>query len=360
MRLRAAVLLVAAVGIAAASCSEHEQIRSETEHLSIEYIDREPLCPGSLGDLEAQLAHVAGFLGVGIPHRIHVLYGESVGEEYCNGAAGCTWGTGASTRVASSGLALNHELVHAVRWSNGVHGTRFVEEGLAEFLGVTPPQSLVVNVDAPTISPGPAVLFDAPWNSIGFEDYGTAAHFLAWLIEDVGASPVVAFLNDARYTNADDPSGAFAAVLGRTVTQAEMAWREEAPAEYRWGTKCVPDRIVPWEADGLSIMGVLDCDDAKTRGTVGTGPLSYPITCFELSEPMSLHLGMVGDNVTAQLFTVECAAETGLSAEHYQRHSVDGGESMTFLFAPCLWAIAIVEDGGETVPFELRIEPGEG
>lgn len=322
--------------LCAAGCGEAAPGGFVTEHLIIEPTDSEVVCRGTLDDLEAQVVRVAGLLDVEVREPIEVYYGASAVEERCRdipGIGGCTDGLYDETFVASGFISLYHELVHAVRFSNGIRGPSFFEEGIAVVLsGFRPyPYSLMAMADRVPSEQGPATLARGA-GRIDPDDYGVAAHFMAWLIATRGQAEVTAFLNDPRLADAVDV--VFTDHFAVSLDDAEQDWRATSEPTYTFGEVCDPARALAWSGDGLTYGGRLACEAARVSGPE-LGFIATRGACVPLERPEMVRVELVASSGEVTLrHQDDCLAVGPLPAEYYQDKRLDAGETITAPFAP--------------------------
>lgn len=334
------------------ACAPAEPIVILTEHLHIEPSDSDTVCRGSLDNMEALLGHVATFLMVEIPSPIRLFYGDTAVSDHCGeGLGGCT----SPTRVFAKGFSVYHELVHAVRFVGRVPGTRFFEEGLAVVLSGFQPEAQSVEIDAGATLLGPVELNAIPWDDRSFSDYGIAAHFVSWLIDEFGQEAVARFYNDEGYMSRKAEGLAFEEAFGLTLAEAEDAWRSASPLRYEWGENCDPARRVEWSGATLEYKAELDCE---AEGALGPGP-SENVTvvgaCFNVEAAATLQVDFVADAGTLTILLESCAPVGGLTPEHLQTKIVEAGASLALPFAPCTWELVVTAPRAQPSVASVRI-----
>lgn len=328
------------------------------DHVDVHPSDEDRVCVGTLDDMESSIEAFTGFLGIELQQRITVYYGASAVEEHCPpGFGGCAWPVDGRAAVAAPPQAIDHELVHAVRYASGIRGRRFFEEGIAiyvsalfssgvEFLG-TP--------SAPD-ERGPLQLSALPSQDITFDDYGTAASFTMWMFETIGEGPSLAFFGDSRYADSTDVEAAFTEHLDRSIAQADAQWRA-AENVASLGELCRGAIAVPWSPDGIVFESALDCDEHDTLGPVN-GALSHRRLCVEIPAAVALDITLEGAAGEVYLRGDNCAPNQGLEAEAYQDKHIDAATPERHEFAACTWVVVLTgEPDGRGGPITLRMTP---
>jgi hypothetical protein len=352
---RCVLVLLCVVG-----CGEDTPAGFVTEHLIVEPTDATMVCRGTLDDLEAQLVRVAAALDVEVQDPIDVYYGPSAVGEHCSQrpgvhVGGCTYGYGADTFIASEFLSLYHEIVHAVRHSSGPTGPSFFEEGLAVAFAGFRPFGVVLarQSDALPSEHGPAALARAA-GRLGRDHYGTAGHFITWLIATYGQETVSAFLKDTRLADAVDE--AFADHFAVTLEEAELDWRATSELQYALGQACYPERALRWDGDALEYAARLSCDEPYVLGPFEGDLIGTRGACFPLDRAGMLSVEMVAKSGEVTLRRQDdCLAVGPLSAEHYQDKRIVAGETLDAPFAPCTWEISVVTDLASPTDLALRL-----
>jgi hypothetical protein len=337
---RAPSLLLGALG-----CGDPAPASFVTEHLEVFPSDSEVICRGTLDLLEAQVVRVAGILRVELPPgRIRVDFGESAIEEYCGtDYGGCATGLYDDTRVVADDSSAYHELVHGVRWANGLRGTRFFEEGLANVLSGFHPFGIVYYGDAQEFPRSPAMLATAAWDEVTHDDYGLAGHFMSWMFTTFGEDVVAEFFNDAASMSAETVDAAFAEHFGLSLAEAEAVWRATSEDEYVWGARCDPSAALAWSGSVLEFNTRLACDEPRTLGPGYGVTLSNVSNCFYLDQSGPLRVEMIADAGKTTIQNQGCHS-AGLTADYFQPKVIAAGESLEFPFAGCTWEILLATD----------------
>lgn len=342
--------------LALVACRGEERPVFVTEHLVVEAHDSDVICQGTLDDMEAQVQRVADLLGVGLPSTLRVRFGTSAVEALCDeDQGGCARGLGADTRVSGDYFSIHHELVHGVRLVNGVKGTQFFEEGLAEVLGVVTPAAYDLSLSAADAELGPAALASRPRGEFTTSDYATAAHFLAWAIDTHGMETVVAFLVDEDYTTAKSVEVAFERHFGLSLAEADQAWRMTSDVEYVLGGVCDPTRELVWTGEALEWEQRLDCENHDTLGPVVTGHIATRTFCFSLATSGVVRVEFEAPAGEVFFRSDGCEEATGLTPEHYQTKTVGAGEALELPFAGCTWSVLVWRPEAEAMDFSLRL-----
>lgn len=326
-----------------------------TEHLAVAAYDSDMICGGMLEDMEAQAQRVAGILGVDLPWVIRVHFGTTAVDARCSERlGGCARGLGEEVQVNGDIASIQHELVHGVRLLNGVRGTQFFEEGLAEVLSGVAPYPYATAFSP--VEDGPKVLATRPRGPYALEDYQVAGHFLSWLEDEYGMPAVVAFLVDDDYTSATAVEAAFERHFGLSLAEADQAWRSGSDEWYQWGEICEPSRVLSWQGEVLEWSGRLDCTNDETLGPVVTGHIATRTFCFTpaVSGVLAVELEAPGGEAFIQL-AEECSTPAGLSDEHYHPKEVLAGAALELPFAACAWTVLVKREANEPMDFTLRL-----
>ncbi|PCC71510.1 hypothetical protein SAMN02745121_01055 [Nannocystis exedens] len=340
------------------ACGDAERPRYVTEHLDVELYDGEVLCDGSLEIMDAQVERVSAFLGIDPPPQISVFYGHSAVKDGCGG----TWGGCArASGVYATSASIFHELVHAVRHSQGKPGSVgswLFEEGLAEVLSGFR-WHLQSELALPsTLERGPAMLAALPRGEGKFvpEDYPTAGHFMSWLRTTYGDAALVAFLNDPRYLGGDAYEEAFAAHFGLSIAEADSAWRSAAATEYLWSEPCDPARALPWTGSTLEFSDTVDCEAPHTTGPAGEiDAVTLRSHCFTLAQPKMVRAEFEAGGGRLRLMPVDCVDTGELAPEYYDYKRLKGGETQELPLAACTWEVQVDGIAGLTLDFMLRL-----
>jgi hypothetical protein len=347
------------LGLLALACGGSSPTVFVTEHLEVEPTDSKVICRGSLDNMEAQVDRILEVLDLGLSSVIHVDYGPSAPDEFCmtttlGPLAGCTSGSLDETRIAADSDSIYHELVHGVRRVNGLQGTPFFEEGLAEVLSGFRPFPFIVYGPASEVKSSPAALATISGSEFTRDDYGVATHFMSWLWMEFGVETVVAFLNDDGYTSTDAVGETFAAHFGLSLDEAESEWRATSAYEYQWGETCDPSRDLAWSGSTLEFQTRLACDDTHTLGP-SYGTILTRGNCFSLTTPGDFQVEFIAPNGSAEIRSDECNSAGGLTAEHFQTKFIEAGETLQFPFAECTWEILVKSTLDEPIDFTLRL-----
>jgi hypothetical protein len=259
-RFRAAA--TACLAIAISACGESDDlppIRYRTEHLLIGTDFEAPVCKGSLSRLERHVLDLEQRLGVAVDRQFELYWYEDLPPCATDHAAGCYDIDSGIIRTTYS--AAQHELAHAVSHLWG-HPDRFYSEGVAEafsgersgFGSAQPSKSLGLSGHVPTKS---------------------AAHFVRWLYESRGASPLRVLFQNAPRKNQERARRAFALAYAQSIEQAEASYYAEAPEYYPGFSWCFDDlEVLPWQGSFWRHSVELDC---ASEHTLGAGNLTRSV-----------------------------------------------------------------------------------
>ncbi|MDC0669836.1 hypothetical protein [Nannocystis radixulma] len=343
--------------LACGGCGDTERPRHVTKYLEVELFDDEVICAGTLAAMDEQVKRVTSFLQVDVPERISVHYGPSVVEENCAGRGGCARASGV---YATSG-SIFHELVHAVRQSQGNGGsvgTWLFEEGFAEVMAGYRWQVQHVLAQASTTERGPAVLAAFPRGQGKFlpGDYALAAHFVSWLRTNYGDTVLEAYLNDARYLGGEAYAEAFVAHFAMTIDEADAAWRMATSTKYVWSDVCDPAYDLSWVGGTLEFSDSADCEAPHTTGPSGyLGAATLRSHCFSLGQAKTLRVEFISNGGWLRLIPVDCVDDGALEPEYYEYKSLKGGEADDLPFAACAWEVQVDGIAGLPQDFTLRL-----
>ncbi|WAS94494.1 hypothetical protein [Nannocystis punicea] len=339
------------------ACGDAERPRYVTEHLEVELYDGEVLCAGTLAIMDMQMERVAAFLGIDPPSQIPVFYGPSAVTEGCGGSwGGCARASGV---FATSG-SIFHELVHAVRQSQGdggAVGTWLFEEGIAEMLSGYRWDPYSAWLHPSEIERGPEVLADFPRGEGKFipGDYATAAHFVSWLRMVYGDGTLVAFLNDPRYLDGEAYDDAFVSHFGLSMEDADSAWRASAPEEYAWSESCDPSYALAWAGSVLEFTDTVDCEAPHTTGPRDGTYVTLRSHCFTLAQPGTVRVEFLANGGSLRLVPVDCVDTGEFAPESYDYKSLGGGDELELPFAACTWEVQVDSVASLTLDFTLRL-----
>lgn len=342
--------------IALVGCSDaEERPRYVTEHLVVELYDGEVLCAGTLASMDAQVERVAAFLGIGPPEAIPVHYGASAVTENCGSLFG---GCARASGVYATDVSIFHELVHAVRQSQGEGGSVgswLFEEGLAEVLSGFRWHREFAPAEVNATERGPAVLADLPRGEGKFiqEDYAVASHFMSWLRTTYGDEALVPFLNDPRYLGREAYHEAFVEHFGLTIAEADAMWRGATPMDYVWAEACDPAAMLAWEGSVLEFADTVDCEDPSTVGPDPYGYFTLRSHCFALQRAATVRVEFITDGGRLRLSPVDCVDTDELPPAYYEAKSLRGGDVRELPFAACAWEVQV--DGGPKSPRDFRL-----
>lgn len=237
----------------------------------------QPICRGSLDDIDRHVEATADFLEIDVEDRITLYWYNAnargalaESDEICNWCAckSCYNHGAVHTRFD----ALHHELVHAViapawGWSDGLFA-----EGIPGAL-----DRIELWVGLP--GHGDAVTIYPALSSIPPSDYidnHSDGHFVLWLIERFGLAAMREMFEPRLRpsSSVDDVRAAFEDVYGMTFEDVEAEYYSSAPQVYPVRGLCDGLLEVPWSDGMIWDMQVdADCDAPYVFGPNDDGQM---------------------------------------------------------------------------------------
>lgn len=305
-----------------------------------------PICRGTLELLDAEAERLAALMGLPLPSPLLLEYGIEAVHEVCDvnesiDEGGCVRGTGCDVRVATSFSPQVHELVHAVRFRNGVAGPSVLEEGLAVYLGDGRP------FHAATIGvshlPRQSIfdLMELSSDELGQDRYAYGAHFMAYLVDEYGLDPVMRALTAPTYPG--DLAALFETHLGSSLSAVDERWQSEAWNEaYFTSPPC--ENTVRLDQP-FDLHERLDCDEPQTQGHFGRSLVSTASgTCLVLESPTPVTLSVEGGPGEVNLLGFDCEAVEDDELMMFDGARVQPGAELEVLLAPCTYSLNLSTD----------------
>ncbi|HWB78520.1 MAG TPA: hypothetical protein VG755_26330 [Nannocystaceae bacterium] len=267
----------------------------------------DPVCLGTLRDLDEHVAFVEAALDrprSDAPLRIYWIDGDV--DAWCGDGHGGCFFPGTAVMIAHEG-SITHEIVHAVLATPDAD--RFVEEGLAEFLGggavAYDPRASRHDLSAALTSGV------APRDG---DDYVAAHHFIAWLVER-GGSAMLPTLADIAERGAEGRTLELrlAGALSRPYDALLTEYRASARPFFAGTREAAIPRIELADLRGLATT--LDCEAEDTRGPRDDGA-TYRVFALAVEADVEVVLALEGDRgVHVSLFDPDAGASRGLTTQ---------------------------------------------
>jgi hypothetical protein len=231
-------------------------IEYETEHLRIGTDSAEPICEGTLHELDAHVRVVEERLDFRIEDKLELYLFEDGPSEWCkNDVGGCYHRR--EKRAYASIEAAGHELVHAALHQNVGFGDAFFDEGLAVDLTG---RGLKFSMTSPASNLG--------LSSIDVSQFG-AGHFMRWLRSRYTASEIKDIVvHSVRKRGPNHAKNAFRKATNDEFADVEQLYLETAP-EFSAPFDLVAPFTVAAGDKGWDIVISLDCTDIDTQGFGG-------------------------------------------------------------------------------------------
>ncbi|PRQ05301.1 hypothetical protein ENSA5_02910 [Enhygromyxa salina] len=256
------------------------EVQYHTEYVDIAPGFSQPVCRGSLDEIDRHVEATAELLDIDVQERITLFwYNQNAAGsladiseicEWCSGCGGCYNGV-AHIRLA----VLYHELVHAVvapvwGWSD----TLFAE-GVAMGLdrnidGYGSGISTIYNLDLLSST--------MPSDVAGSGMHG-GAHFSRWLIDRFGPGKFSEMFD--RLSMSASKEEVFAAVeevYGLPFEELEAEYYATAPLAYPLPGLCEGHVNVPWNGDRWELSASSDCDEPHMFGPADDGGMYAVVT----------------------------------------------------------------------------------
>jgi hypothetical protein len=310
------------VGVAIlAACTENEDTDGEGDSSSIKgpdfevryhttYVDiapgfTQPVCRGSLDEIDRHVEAVADLLDIEVEGRTTLFWYNQHAEgsmaenneicSWCSSCGGCFYG-GSHVRESS----LHHELVHAVVVPAWGRSDTLFEEGVAMGLdreqgtygtGIT----TIYNLD---------LLSNTKPSDVAGSGHHGGAHFSRWLIDRFGTVKFREMFD--RLTTKSTREEVFAAVeqvYGLPFEELEAEYYATAPTAYPLPGLCEGLVNIPWNGDRWEVSASTDCDEPHMFGPADDGGnlavITIDVPPEYVDEPLAV---WVPSNVTAKVW----------------------------------------------------------
>lgn len=326
-RGRSAVLILGMC----AGCRQPPEVTIVSDRFDIAPEFDGELCGGNIAFMEGRLAAIEALLGVEAG-RIRYNWVEDV-DGFCReGAGGCADGT----TIFGPWKHFEHELVHAAVASLG-RAKPFLEEGVAVALSGR-------SLSPPIMMPS-EFLGGKPLESMGPGDqelYGTAGHFVRFLLDEFGPEKLVQLYRASDYDDSVAQfRGQFEQVYALSFDEVEALYLDAAYDVYPPVFGC-PAPTMAWDGAAYVEEVAVDCAEAAT--------LRVSATRMERSATVRLGSRTSGaltlDGVEER-FPDDCFAEP---------YDLDGMAAVFGVFQPGSHSVTVSAelDAPRTVHVELR------
>jgi hypothetical protein len=231
-------------------------IEYETEHLRIGTDSAEPLCAGTLHELDAQVQIVEELLDFQVEDQLDLYLFEDGPSKWCiNNVEGCYHRQ--EKRAYASIEAARHEIVHAALHKSVGLGDAFFDEGLAVDLTG---QGLKFPKFYPTSNLGLSSIDVAQ---------PAAGHFMRWLRSRHTASEIKnIMIYSKRDRGQNHAERAFRKATNDEFTDIEQLYLDTAPEFLAPFDIVAPPMVAPTD-NGWDIVVSFDCTHTDTQGFGG-------------------------------------------------------------------------------------------
>lgn len=238
-------------------CTELPAIKYESEEILLGTSFDEPVCAGTLAQLDEQARFAQNWLGVERDEPIELYWFDELPAGLCSVERGGCYDR-ESGRAYGEGYVLRHEIVHAVAAELGYSRRNdFLEEGIADALS------------------GEWTAIGTQWPSVGLSqepedvEYKSAAHFVRWLEREHGADKLVDALEQSRRRHSPKKDVALIEeTYGSSLSEIERDYYESSPERFGSLTECQEVDGV-FEIEPWTRAFDLDCGDESTHGRGG-------------------------------------------------------------------------------------------
>ncbi|PRQ06305.1 hypothetical protein [Enhygromyxa salina] len=245
------------------------EVRYHTKYLDIAPGFSQPVCRGSLDEMDRYMEAVADLLGIEIQQPTTVFWynGLATGSlaeraeicDWCNGScAGCYKGV-----VHSDFRTLRHELVHAVVTPAWGRSVRLFSEGIAHGLD--------------WYLPGTSWVYPSMTNQVLLEIVGSGSydsgHFSRWLIARFGPGKFSELFEPRldQHATKEQVLDAVEDIYGLTFAELEAEYAATAAITYPLPGLCEGLMELPLNGDRWELNLTADCDAPHTFGPSGDG-----------------------------------------------------------------------------------------
>jgi hypothetical protein len=242
-------------------------VRYHTEYLDIAPGFTQPICRGSLDDIDRYVKTVADLLRIDVHDRITLFwYNEDAAGALVDDAEVCSWCPvcrSCYTGVIHTNFrSLHHELVHAIVTPAWGWGDTLFAEGVAMGLDRIGTLLTVYNVMSD----------ERPTEIVGSGQHG-GSHFSRWLIDRYGVEKFSELfglpLNSA--SSKAEVLAAVEEVYGLTLEELEAEYFATAPIVYPLPGFCDDLVDVPWNGDRWELQVTTDCNEPHVHGPSDDG-----------------------------------------------------------------------------------------
>lgn len=255
------------------------------EHVDIAPGFMQPICRGTLDELDRHAGMVASVLDIAVRTRPAVYWfnehadGADTTTDLCDWCSRCGSCYGDEGIVFSDRDALMHELVHAIvipAW--GRSGGSF-NEGIA--MGLDGHHVVL-----------PRHPSELPTAIVGGSRHG-GAHFARWLLDRDGPAMLRAlFERTSPSSSEDEVLAAVEAVYGSSLSELEAEYLATAPAIYPALGLCDGLEHVPRRGNVWELATTVDCDSRRAFGPRDED------AAWELSVTLELPAGIAGSFIS--------------------------------------------------------------
>lgn len=249
------------------------EVRYQTKYVDIAPGFTQPVCRGSLDEIDRHIEAVADLLNIEVEGRTTLFLYNGVAEgsmadnneicSWCSSCAGCFNGPAHATYSS-----LHHELVHAVVVPAWGRSDTLFEEGIAKGM----------DRDRGVYGTGITTIYDLdilnnrkPSDVAGSGQHG-GAHFSRWLVDRFGTDKFREMFD--RLTTKSTKEEVFAAVeavYGLPFEELEAEYYATAPLVYPLPGLCEGLVNIPWNGDRWELNTSTDCDEPHMFGPAGDG-----------------------------------------------------------------------------------------
>jgi len=249
------------------------EFRYHTKYVDIAPGFTEPVCRGTLDEIDRHMEAVATLLDSDVQHRTamfwynrHVEGTLADTQEICSWCSRCGGCYSGNKTIHLTYRSLFHELAHAVvapAW--GSSDTLF-EEGIA--MGLDRIRGTYGSV--PTIYP--VLGYDTkPSDVAGSRKHG-GAHFSRWLVDRFGPAPFREMFERLNQTSTKEQVfAAVEAVYGLPFEELEAEYFATAATVYPLPGLCEGHLNIPWDGDRWELRLDTDCDAPHMFGPSDLG-----------------------------------------------------------------------------------------
>jgi hypothetical protein len=237
------------------------EIRYRTRYVDIAPGFSQPICRGTLDQIDRHVEGVAALLGIDVKsrttfywfneHADGALAGSNESCDWCRSSCGCARGNG--TIIYGGAKNMLHELTHAVVFPTWGRSDILFEEGIA------------YGLDGEHVIPPTHTL---PREVVGGERPG-ASHFSRWLVDRHGPAQFHALFEHLGPPTSNTKDEVFAVVedvYGLPFLDLEAEYFATAADIYPAPGLCDGLPHVPWQGDRWELRATADCDAPNVFG----------------------------------------------------------------------------------------------